>query len=280
MKILSVIIPAHDEAALIGHCLTALLASDPLPEGWRGEVLVVANGCADTTAAVAGGYNRKATAHGWDLQVIDVVRGGKLNALNIGDQAAKGDIRAYLDADVTVGRQLARQLVVTLDGATPRYASGQPRVSPAQSRVTRWYGRFWSTLPFMQSGVPGFGVFAVNAAGRARWGRWPDIISDDTFARLNFAPAERVRVSALVDWPMVEGMANLIRVRRRQNDGVTEIARMFPDLRDNDDKTRLTAWGLLRRAFDDPLGFATYLAVSLAVKTPLFRSDKPWARGR
>lgn len=280
MKTLSVIIPAHNEANLIGRCLNTLLASGPLPDGWQGEVLVIANGCHDATAAIARSHDSKATARGWHLQVIDVAEGGKLNALNIADEAASGDIRVYLDADVTISPQLTRQLVQALDTTAPRYASARARVAPAQSRITKWYGRFWSTLPFMQSKAPGFGVFAVNTPGRARWGRWPDIISDDTFARLNFAPSERVGVPALVDWPMVEGLANLIRVRRRQNDGVSEIAMRFPELCNNDDKARLTPRGLLHRAVGDPLGFATYATVSLAVKTPLFRSDKPWARGR
>ena len=35
--IASVILPAHDEAGHIGPCLSALLESDPLPRGWRGE---------------------------------------------------------------------------------------------------------------------------------------------------------------------------------------------------------------------------------------------------
>ena len=93
-------------------------------------------------------------------------------------------------------------------GEAPRYASGRPNVTlSGQDTLTRHYTRFWETIPFMTQGVPGFGVFAMNRAGRARWGAWPDIISDDTFARLSFAPSERVSVPATYDWPMIEGFS-------------------------------------------------------------------------
>lgn len=120
----------------------------------------------------------------------------------------------------------------------------------------------------------------MNRAGRDRWGAWPRIISDDTFARLNFAPTERVAVAAGYSWPMVEGFVNLVRVRRRQDRGVAEIAARFPDLLVNDDKSRLGAGGLLRRALRDPSGFAAYVAVTLAVRSPLWSSTQVWTRGR
>ncbi|SDD24212.1 glycosyltransferase [Ruegeria marina] len=277
---LSVIIPAHDEADWIGDCARALLASDPLPEGWRGEAVVVANGCSDDTAARARALADLAAERGWGWTVLELAEGGKLGALNAGDAAAQGPLRAYLDADVRVDPDLMAALVRALDTDTPRYASGTPRLAPALSRITRAYGRFWQTLPFVTTGVPGFGLFAVNAAGRARWQDWPDIISDDTFVRLSFAPAERVRVAPGYDWPMVEGFANLVRVRRRQNAGVAEVAALYPQRLENDGTPRLGVSGLMVRLLRDPVGFAVYAGVSLAVKSPLFRARARWTRGR
>ena len=210
----SVVIPAHDEAGYIGACLAAVFASDL--GGRRVQVLVIANGCSDGTAQIA----RAAGA-----EVIETAQGGKLHALGLGDAAARHDLHVYLDADVVVSADLLRQLAEALDGAAPRYASGTPIVVRAHSAVTRVYARFWQRLPFVQTGVPGFGVFAMNAAGRARWEGWPNIISDDTFSRLCFAPSERVSVPATYSWPMVEGLGALIRVRRRQDRGVAEIGR-------------------------------------------------------
>jgi glycosyltransferase involved in cell wall biosynthesis len=272
----SVILPAHNEAEWIGGCLDALLASDH-PQV---QVIVVANGCTDDTADLARARIDAAAAKGWELSVIDTATGGKLSALNIGDAAATGAIRVYLDADVVISSALLGQIAGALDRPEPRYATGTPRVVRAQTAVTRAYARLWVTLPFVTRDAPGFGLFAVNEAGRKRWGDWPDIISDDTFARLQFAPAERLRLPAAYDWPMVEGFANLVRVRRRQNDGVAEFARRYPELLANDATPGVGAIGALRRLLCDPLGFATYAAVTLAVKTPLFKSRNRWVRGR
>jgi len=272
----SVILPAHDEAAYLGDCLEALLCSDCTPL----EVIVIANACSDATADVARGFARRVAQRGWRLQVIETPEGGKLNALNLGDGATTGDIRVYLDADVLVSPGLIGQIAGVLAGPTARYACGTPEVSAADSAITRAYARFWVTLPFVTQGAPGFGLFAVNAAGRARWGAFPGIISDDTFVRLNFAPNERVQVAGSYRWPMVEGFANLVRVRRRQNAGVDEIARDFPALLANDGKPVVGLAGLVRRLLRDPFGFVTYGAVGLAVKSPLFTSKSRWARGR
>ena len=278
--LVSVILPAHDEAAYIGACLDALLASDAPAYGWSVEVIVVANGCSDRTADIARGRVRQATARGWRLVVLDLAEGGKLNALNKGEAAAAGATRVYLDADVIVSPPLIAQLVEVLDTGQPRYASGQPRLARASSPVTAAYGRFWATLPFVTNGVPGFGIFAVNPAGRARWATFPDIISDDTFVRLMFTPAQRFRVAAEYSWPMVEGFRNLVRVRRRQNAGVDQIATVAPTLLRNDDKAPVGIMGVLRRALRHPVGFAVYAAVAIAVRSPYARSSSAWARGR
>lgn len=275
--LVSVILPAHDEAAYIGPCLSALLASDP--GGYTAEVIVVANACTDDTAAVAQGFTAAARARGWTLNVADTARPGKLNALNLGDARASGAIRAYLDADVIVSPALLGQLAQVLDDPAPRYGSGTPRVTRARSALTRAYARVWQRLPFVTGGVPGFGIFAVNAAGRARWGEFPDIISDDTFVRLQFAPGERHRVTAPYSWPMVEGLRNLVRVRRRQDRGVQEIAAKFPALLENDDTRAPSGAFLARTALRDPVGSAAYALVKLLVRTP-FAGGQGWVRGR
>jgi hypothetical protein len=156
------------------------------------------------------------------------------------------------------------------------YAGATPRIPRARSGVTRAYARFWATLPFAQSVAPGFGLFAVNAQGRARWQDFPPIISDDTFVRLQFAPEERVQVRGVYDWPMIEGFGPLVRVRRRQDAGLAEIAALHPALLGNEGKAPLE--GMLGRILHDPMGFAVYVAVSLAVRWR--RGGSGFTRGR
>lgn len=272
---LSVIIPACNEAGYIDTCLRAVLASQDVTL----QVVVVANGCTDDTATRARAHEPGFTARGWALEVLELPALGKPGALDAGDGTACHPDRAYLDADVTVSPPLLGQIARVLDGAGARYASGRPVVALATSSVTRAYARFWTRLPFVTRGVPGFGLYAVNAAGRARWGAFPKVISDDTFVRLSFAPAERHLVPGSYEWPMVEGFARLVRVRRRQDQGVTEIARAFPELLANAENTKPTLGWVLAQALRDPLAFATYAAVSLAVRAG-WRGQSGWVRGR
>lgn len=273
---LSVILPASNEEGYIGPCLTALFASAPVSGG--AEVIVVANGCRDATANCARAMEGAASAAGWGFQVLDLARGGKPNALNAGDAVARGDLRAYLDADVIVTPEVMGQLATVLADKVARYAGATPRIPRPRTAVTRAYARFWQRLPFAQSVAPGYGLFAVNAAGRARWGDFPAIISDDTFVRLQFGPHERVQVPATYDWPMIEGFTALTRVRRRQDAGVAELARLYPGILSREGKQRLGKAHLAGLALQDPVGFATYAAVSLAVR--LVPSGAEWARGR
>jgi glycosyltransferase involved in cell wall biosynthesis len=270
---LSLIIPASNEAGYIGACLQAVFASPPI----GAEVIVVANGCHDATAEVARGFAAQAQAAGWGLRVLELTQGGKPNALNQGDTLARHPIRVYLDADVVVSPELLGQLSKALSVEAPRYVAATPRIPPARSAITRAYARFWQKLPFAQSNAGGYGLFSVNATGRARWGAFPEIISDDTFVRLQFLPEERLQVPATYEWPMIEGFAALTRVRRRQNLGTAEIARLYPDLMEREAKPPLGFARLARLMLADPLGFATYAFVSLAVKG---RKTQGWVRGR
>ena len=273
---LSIIIPASNESALIGSCLEAVLASDPLP--CAHEVIVVANGCTDDTAKVARCLRDKAAARGWGLRVIELGQGGKPGALNAGDAAARGPMRAYLDADVTVSPPLLAQIVAVLDRPEAAYASGRVNITAQRSWVSRAYARIWRRVPFMRQGVPGCGFFAVNALGRARWGAFPAIISDDTFVRLQFTPAERHLVQASYDWPIAEGFGALVRVRRRQDAGVAEVAAKYPAIILRDGTPSLGISGLARLALRNPLGFAVYAAVALGVR--LSPGTSGWSRSR
>lgn len=272
---LQLVIPAHNEAGWIKDCLLAVLAQD-----WPGPLhaVVIANGCQDDTATKAHSLAQSFAAKNWRLQVEDLPQGGKINALNHADRLLASGLRIYLDADIQMGPGLLAGLAQALSGDEPRYAGGRLVVAPSQSTLSHHYARFWQKLPFVSQGVTGAGLFAVNPAGRARWNDFPDIISDDTFVRLQFAPHERQLVNIAYSWPIAQGFTNLVRVRRRQNDGVRQIARDFPDLLRNQGHDRPSRGEMLKLALRDPSGFAAYAAIALAVN--LGRNQQGWARGR
>lgn len=273
---ISIFIPASNESAWIGPCLDALLAQTT-GAGFM-LVIVSTNGCHDDTATQALTRSQAFAARSSRLTVIDSTLPGKPGALNRAEAMADPGPRAYLDADVICSPDLIAQVRRALAAPDARYATGRLAIAPAQSVLTRRYAALWQRLPFSHAGATGAGFFAVNAAGRARWKAFPDVISDDTFVRLHFAPAERAEVAASYIWPLPEGFANLVRVRRRQDDGVAELRRLMPDLFANEGKSSLTPSQLLAFVARRPLDLAVYLAVRLAAR--LRPAAKEWSRGR
>ncbi|MFD1342238.1 glycosyltransferase [Litorisediminicola beolgyonensis] len=274
---LSIIIPASNEAALIRACLRSLV-----DQHWTRtapvEVVVVANGCSDDTAKRARAFTQAFSDRGWHLHVVERGQGGKIGALNAGDAVARGGMRVYLDADVVLAADLLDALADALAVPQARYASGRIDITAPSNLASRAYARMWRRVPFMAEGVPGCGLFAVNAAGRMRWGAFPDVASDDTYVRLLFAPEERIAVSPAYLWPVVEGLSALVRVRRRQDRGVAEIAERYPELVANEGKPHLPLGRKLAMALRDPVGFAVYSGVALAAR--MGRDDGGWSRGR
>ena len=274
--LLTIIIPAHDEARYISSCLESLLAQAECSGAV--EVVVVPNGCTDATCDIVCGYESLFQAKGWILKVVELKIGSKVNALNAGDAVAGGSIRLYLDADIICMPHLIELLRIALSRSGPLYATGRLQVAPAQSWITRRYGDFWCELPFVRGGAVGAGLYAVNAAGRALWGEFPRIIADDAFARLQFTPTERIEVDAGYLWPLVEGFSALVRVRRRQDAGMVELFRLYPELEKNDAKPQLTASWLLGALWRKPISGLVYIMVSLAVRSR--RATAEWTRGR
>lgn len=224
----SIIIPAYNEASIIEDCIDGVLRQTT---DLSMEILVVANGCSDDTAARARATAPRARARGARFAIFELARGSKPGALNFADTHATGRIRIYLDADIRLTPNAVEEICARLsDGVTllcaPRLETAEPR-----SGVTRAYATAWSQLPLVRNEVVGCGLYAVNEIGRARWTLFPELISDDKFVRLHFAPSEQAiaeRASYLVQMP--EGWCELVRVRGRWSRGNRDLTRAFPEL--------------------------------------------------
>jgi glycosyltransferase involved in cell wall biosynthesis len=215
----SVIIPAHNEEAVIGRCLRAL--TDGIGPG-DVEIIVVCNGCTDRTAEVA------AATPG--IEVIDTPVASKSAALNLGDERASSFPRVYLDADVELPGQDFRALMAALEEPEGPLAAGASMRVELEGRPwsIRAYYRVWTALPYVSSDMIGSGVFALSEAGRARFGTFPSIIADDLFVYRLFQPGERRRVEGAtftVHPPATLG--DLLKVQARRRAGIIEHGQMF-----------------------------------------------------
>ena len=208
----SVVVPAHQEERTLGRCLEALLGDDLSDSA---QVVVVANGCTDDTAQVARRY---------PVRVLELAVGNKSAALDAGDAACTALPRVYVDADVVLDRQSLQALVAALDVAQPLLATPRAHLDVSSAGlVVRAYWRAWQRLQQVRGDHLGCGVYAVNAAGRARWGRFPDGVADDYHVHTLFSPRERVQVLAarsVVRPPQT--LRSLLAVRTRVYAGMDE----------------------------------------------------------
>lgn len=203
----SVVIAAHDEEAVIGACLDALRASDlPL------EVVVSANGCTDRTAAVA-------QEHG--ARVVDRPEPGKAAALNAAEPLVGSFPRIYLDADIVVPAGAVDGVVAALESSPGALAAVPRRVVSTRGRPlpVKAYYAVNERLPVYRDGLFGRGMITLSEAGRARFGSFPVVTADDLFVDSLFTRAEKVQaadVEIVVEAPYStrELVARLVRVRR------------------------------------------------------------------
>lgn len=180
------VVVAHDEERSIGRCLGALLR-DARPGEF--DVVVVCNGCTDRTAEIAATFAP-------DVRVVELPVASKIAALNAGDAVVRGFPRLYIDGDVALDTDDARRLAAALGQGGLLAVS--PRVAPnlaGRPASVRAYYRLWQHLPGVRAGCVGAGVYALSEAGRARFGRFPDVVADDYFVQCQFTDGERDTVA-------------------------------------------------------------------------------------
>ncbi len=127
---MAVVIPAHDEAASIVRCVRSIAACDSPGNGTAVSIVVVADNCLDSTAALAQAAGARVIVR------IDNVRRGKGLALAdaFATLLAEGfDAVVVVDADTVVEPNLLVEIAALLaagaDGVQTRYGVLNPSVS-------------------------------------------------------------------------------------------------------------------------------------------------------
>jgi glycosyltransferase involved in cell wall biosynthesis len=187
----SLVVPASNEAPVIPRLMDSLLQQRNV----QMDIALIANGCQDDTAAIAYRYAGALSQLGHRLQLIELEEASKVGAFRAGDRALGDSFpRAYVDADVTLSAGALASVACALDTAEPRLAAPRLRFRrPADIRGAR-LAAFAESIPPFSDRVVGGGFYAVNRAGRTRWGDFPDVLADDAFVVGRFGSEETIRI--------------------------------------------------------------------------------------
>lgn len=262
---MSVVIPAHDEAAVIDRCLWGLTSG--IAPGQL-EIIVVPNGCSDDTEDRAKAF-AQASAH--TISVVPIREASKIAALRAADTVATAFPRAYLDADIEVAGS------ALLAAAAAMEASGRPSGRPStqydvhqSSRLVRRYYRARSAVPGLNRALWGAGLFILSREGRARFEDWPAVTGDDLFVHSLFSRDEMfIHEDSVSVVRVPRDLTSLMAVCVRAHRGKREQLRPHGGGAPTSDSTRATlgglAHGLLARRVSAS-DAAVYCAIAIAAR--------------
>ena len=128
--LISVLIPAHNEARVIVASIRRILGS-AYP---RLEVIVIDDGSSDGTSAVVTENFSAADA----VSLITVANGGKATALNIGLERARGSVVVALDADTQFEPETIGCLARWFTDPTVGAVAGNAKVGNRVNTITNW----------------------------------------------------------------------------------------------------------------------------------------------
>jgi cellulose synthase/poly-beta-1,6-N-acetylglucosamine synthase-like glycosyltransferase/peptidoglycan/xylan/chitin deacetylase (PgdA/CDA1 family) len=124
----SVIVPAHNEAANIAATVRSLVASD-YPQL---EVIVVDDGSTDGTARIVRQLRLP------EVSVISQPNAGKPAALNTGIRHARGEILVLVDGDTVFQRDAVGRLIQPMRDEQVGAVSGNTKVANRKGLLGRW----------------------------------------------------------------------------------------------------------------------------------------------
>jgi len=264
----SVVIPACNEELTIGRTLRSMLAAS---EPGELEIIVVCNGCADDTAAVARSVAPEIT-------VRELAVASKVAALNEGDRLATRFPRLYVDADIEIGIDAMRAVIACLAEERALCAAPEPHYECSLSSwAVRRYFEIWECLPYFRH-APMVGVYGLSQRGRARFRLFPELIADDQFVQRHFDGTERrvLRGYSFRARPPRD-VRSLVRTRTRHYRGNRQLA--SSGLVTSAPATGVPA-GLTLLARDPAnwAAIATYMSISLVAKALARRPGRVWER--
>jgi glycosyltransferase involved in cell wall biosynthesis len=241
---ISIIIPVYNEENVLARCIDSILKTAEPDEF---EVILVCNGCVDNSQKIAESYGNKVT-------VVVSEPASKTIALNKGDEMAHHFPRFYLDADILITTESIRKVAALLTNQEQILAAA-PKVNFDTSNANFWVKQFykvWQLNPYFNNMI-GSGIYAVSETGRKKFDKFPFIINDDEYFRLQFNDLEiKSAQSATFQVITPSNIKSLVKIKTRVRLGSYELRNKYPNLVKSDKKdyfpfiktimTHPTAW--------------------------------------
>jgi cellulose synthase/poly-beta-1,6-N-acetylglucosamine synthase-like glycosyltransferase len=146
----TIIIAAHNEANIIREKLENSLELDYPREQF--EIIIASDGSTDKTTAIAQRFTDK------EVRVLDLPRGGKINALNRAVEAARGEIFVFTDANAIFERDALRVLVSnfaddTVGGVCGNQRYRKPGAGDSSGEGENLYWKYDKFIKRLESGI-------------------------------------------------------------------------------------------------------------------------------
>jgi glycosyltransferase involved in cell wall biosynthesis len=211
----TVIIPAHNEAAVIAQCLDSVVKQEAAE-----NIIVACNACTDNTAEIVKRYK--------GIRCIELEKASKTSAINEAEEFITSYPVFYIDADTCLGPEATHEVTCVMTSKRLLLAAPTPKINVSDSSwIVRAFYRVWLNLPYNKEGVVGTCSYVLTREGRERFAHFPEVISDDGFVRGHFEASEMANVeSARIYINAPKDILSLIKIKTRARLGNMQLSKL------------------------------------------------------
>jgi cellulose synthase/poly-beta-1,6-N-acetylglucosamine synthase-like glycosyltransferase len=153
IPVISIIVPAYNEAANIKRTLDSIVDSDYPAK----EIIVVDDGSKDLTYTIASQYVQ--TCKHCNIKVMRKQNGGKASAMNYGLRFAAGEIIVIVDADSLIEKNTLKEVAKQFQDPTVVAVAGTVKVLNSVNILTNCTALECVAVPNLQR--PAFSLFGI-----------------------------------------------------------------------------------------------------------------------
>lgn len=215
----TIIIPAHNEAAVIRHCLDSIVHQTNVD-----KIIVACNGCTDNTVEIINTHYANIDK----LVCLDIDKPSKTNAINEAEKYVHTYPVFYIDADTHLSNDAITNIISGMQTQQLELAAPTPMIdTSASSWLVKQYYKIWLQLPYIKAGVIATCSFVVSEQGRKRFHQFPDIINDDGYMRCQFKANEIGNIAnSEITIKAPRDVYSLIKIKTRARLGNIQLQRL------------------------------------------------------